>query len=92
MGINEKLTNIKKKSAEFKSSVRERAVGYIMAAFGLVAGLAWNDAIKALIEELFPLSKETLVAKFIYAVIISALVVLVAYILVKASANEKDES
>jgi len=92
MDINEKLTNIKKKSAEFKSSVRERTVGYIMAAFGLVAGLAWNDAIKALIEELFPLSKETLIAKFIFAVIISALVVLVAYILVKASANEKDES
>lgn len=52
-----------------------RASQYILAAFGLVAGLAWNDAIKALIDYLFPQDKSTLWAKFIYAVIITALVV-----------------
>ena len=30
--------------------VRERTMGYIVGALGLVAGLAWNDAIKSLIE------------------------------------------
>jgi len=58
---------IKKVGKEVKESV----VGYITAAFGLVAGLAWNEAIKSFIEFLFPLSKNTLLAKFVYAGILT---------------------
>ena len=54
----------------------KQTLGYIIAAFGLVAGLAWNDAIKALIEYLFPLSQNTLFAKFGYAVLVTVLAVL----------------
>ncbi len=70
-----------------------RASQYILAAFGLVAGLAWNDAIKALIDYLFPQDKSTLWAKFIYAVLITALVVIitkyVSGIISKAQEAEK---
>ncbi|PIQ66910.1 MAG: hypothetical protein COV95_01600 [Candidatus Zambryskibacteria bacterium CG11_big_fil_rev_8_21_14_0_20_40_24] len=46
------------------------------AAFGLVAGLAWNDAIKEFIEVIFPLSKDTVAVKFLYAVLVTVVVVI----------------
>lgn len=46
------------------------------AAFGLVAALAWNDAIQALFKVLFG-SQSELWAKFAYAVLVTALVVVV---------------
>ena len=58
--------------------IRERVLGYMMGAFGLVAGLAWNDAIQALIAHLFPLPENTLPAKFLYAVVISIIVVAIS--------------
>ncbi len=58
-------------------------MGYVVGALGLTAGLAWNEAIKALIEYLFPLSKNNLVAKFIYASIITLVVVVISVYLVK---------
>jgi hypothetical protein len=61
-----------------KEEFRERAVGYILAAFGLVAGLAWNEAIQALINQLFPLQKNTFLAKFAYAILVTILVVVVS--------------
>lgn len=66
----------KTKLSEIRHEVRERTLGYVIGAFGLVAGLAWNDAIKALIEYLFPLQETTLSAKIIYAVVITLVVVI----------------
>ena len=62
---------------EFKQEFGNRAMTYIGGGFGLVAGLAWNDAIKELIEFLFPLSKETLTVKFVYAVGLTTVVIIV---------------
>ena len=58
-----------------KGEARERALGYITGAFGVVAGLAWNDFVKALIQHFFPLSKDTLVAKLLYALLMTVVVV-----------------
>ena len=58
--------------------IRERTLGYMLGAFGLVAGLAWNDAIQSLIGYLFPLPENTLPAKFLYAIIISFVVVMIS--------------
>lgn len=55
---------MKQESAALSEAVRERTLAYIAAAFGLIAGLAWNDAVKALIEYLFPLSTNTLLESF----------------------------
>lgn len=72
------------------SEVSERTLGFILGAFGLVAGLAWNDAVKALIEHLFPVPQDTLPAKFVYAIIISLLVVMVSIYLSRLiQKNEK---
>lgn len=59
-----------------KKEVRERTLGYIAAAFSLVAGLAWNDAVKSLIESVFPLKETTLPAKFIYAATVTLFVII----------------
>lgn len=51
--------------------------------FGLVAALAWNDAIQELFKEIFG-TASTVVAKFFYAVIITVVVVLVTrYVVIK---------
>lgn len=63
------------KLGKLQQEIRERTLGYVIAAFGLVAGLAWNDAVKALIEYLFPLQESTLSAKIIYAILITLVVV-----------------
>lgn len=65
----------------------ERTSGYISAAFGLVAGLAWNDAVSALIEYIFPLSQNTLFAKFAYAILITILVIFATSYFLKTSEN-----
>lgn len=57
--------------------LQERTIGYIVGAFGIVAGLAWNDAIKAFIEYMVPLQQNTLILKFIYAAAVTVVVVLI---------------
>lgn len=69
--------SISRESQEIRREVRERTLGYILTALGLVAGLAWNEAITAFIVEVFPLSKDGLTAKIIYAVVITIIVVVV---------------
>ncbi len=60
-----------------RKTAREKVWGYIAAALGLVAGLAWNDAIKGLIEHFVPAPANSVWAKLWYAVIITIAVVFV---------------
>ncbi|PJE50488.1 MAG: hypothetical protein COV29_03715 [Candidatus Yanofskybacteria bacterium CG10_big_fil_rev_8_21_14_0_10_36_16] len=68
--------------------VKEKTKGYILTALGLVAGLAWNDAIKALIDSIFKIDKNTIIAKFIYATIITVIVVTLATSLLRSDAKK----
>lgn len=56
--------------------IPQKTLGYILAGFGFVAGLAWNDAIKSLIDYLYPLPEDVLFSKFLYAFVITVIVVL----------------
>lgn len=69
---------IKKEVLDINKEVRNKLAGYIVAGLGLVAGLAWNDAIKSMIEYFFPLEENSLMAKFIYALLITLFVVLIS--------------
>ncbi len=71
-----------------KSSIHTQTAGYILAAFGFVAGLAWNEAIKALIDKAFPLSTDGLAAKFIYAVVATLLVAIASAFLLRGKEKE----
>lgn len=68
---------------KLRDEAREKVVAYVAGGLGLIAGLAWNDAIHTLIDVLFPFSKESLVAKFTYATILTLVVVAVLFYLNK---------
>lgn len=76
--ITEKFVKIKDSGSELQREVREKTLGYIITSFGLVAGLAWNDVIKAFIERFFPDPGNGLKAKFIYALIMTVFVVAIS--------------
>ena len=79
--MKEEIKKLKEETKVIKKEVRKRVITYITAAFGLVAALAWNDAIKSLIAFLFPLKKDSVLMKFVYAVGITTVVtVLTIYI------------
>ena len=84
------IEGLQEESTEIKKEVRERTVSYLVAALGVVAGLAWNDAVKALLEFLFPLSSaNSLVVKFLYAILVTFVVVLLTVNLVRLLGKEK---
>lgn len=68
---------------EIKEELGNQTLGYVTAAFGLVAGLAWNEAIKSLIEFLFPFNATSILAKFIYAAGLTIILVVITYYLSK---------
>jgi hypothetical protein len=88
---NTNLDNSRKELEAMKKQIKRQTLGYVIAAFGLVAGLAWNDAIKSLIEYLFPLAQNTLLAKFGYAALITAVVVAVTIYLGSWLKDEKSQ-
>lgn len=87
--LQAKLDTIKKESGRINKEIRRQIFIYVGAGLGLVAGLAWNEAIKSLIDYLFPLSKNTLLAKFSYALIITLIVVLVSIYLSRLFKKEE---
>lgn len=65
--------------------VQVKTIGYILTALGLVAGLAMNDAIKSTIEYVFPLSRNSIVAKLIYALLLTVIIAVVSAYLIRIS-------
>ena len=76
--IKKGISSIKQKEQAIKKEVREKTIGYILAALGLVAGLAWNEAIKGFIDSIFPSSGNGLLVKFFYAIVVTLLVVIIS--------------
>lgn len=83
---------VKAGETEIAKEFRTRVLGYLLAAFGLVAGLAWNEAIVSLIEYFFPLSRNTVSAKLLYAAVITVAVIILGSILVKLVAGKQRRS
>lgn len=88
-GIKSKIKN---ETIILRNEVKEKTVGYILTALGLVAGLAWNDAIKSLIERFFPASSGSdLALKFIYAGLITLTVVTVSVYLARLDKKKEEQ-
>ncbi len=86
------INKIKSGSEQISKEVRQKTSDLILAAFGFVAGLAWNEAIKALIEELFPAHNNSVWAKLTYALLVTVLVVLVSAYFVRNTSKDGQES
>ena len=81
--IKEKMETIKDRGKELEREIREKTLGYILTSFGLVAGLAWNEAIKAFIERFFSDPRNGLQAKFLYAIVMTIVVVVISLYLTR---------
>lgn len=69
--------------------LRSQIAGFVIAAFGFVAGLAWNEAIKGLIDAIVPFGAGGVVAKFAYAIIATLLLAVASWLLLRKRKNEK---
>ncbi len=76
-------------SEEFKVQLLETFAALITAAFGLVAALAWNEAIKAAVVSVFNTGDE-LLGLVVYAVIVTILAVIMTLLIARALGKAKD--
>ena len=86
------MVDIKGETKNLEREVKKRLTTYIGAGLGLVAGLAWNDAIRSLIESLFPKSENTILAKFIYALVLTITIVIIIVYLERIIARNREAS
>ena len=76
---------------EFKVLVLETVAALMTAAFGLIAALAWNEAIRTLINEY--LSKDSeIIGLFIYAIIVTIIAVIATVIIARSLGKLKRQS
>ena len=76
------------KPTTLKQEVMDKIAALVTASFGLVAALAWNDAIKAVFKEIF--GKEDAVAPMlIYAITVTIIVVILTMIVARAAQKAK---
>ena len=73
-----------------KTEVLDKISALVTAAFGLVAALAWNDAIKTIFKEVFGESN-TIGPMVLYAVIVTIIAVILTIIVARAVANAKNK-
>ena len=76
LSYNKDMNRTKEEIINLRKEIKEKTVGYILAAFGFVAGLAWNEAIKSAISRYFP-AGSGIVSLIIYAVVVTIIAVLV---------------
>lgn len=67
----------------------EQLLTLVTSGFGVVAALAWNDAIQGFVKEFIEprIPGSGLVSKFVYAIIITFLIVLTTYELSKVASR-----
>jgi hypothetical protein len=68
-----------------------QSLTYMAAAFGLVAALAWNEAIRTAINH-FLGGEKTVISLFVYAIIVTALAVFVTARISRLSKKIKEEN
>ena len=67
-------------------TVIKTIITLVTTAFGLVAGLAWNDAIQKLIETIVG-TGDALSGLFIYAIVVTIIAVVVTILLARVAAK-----
>ena len=84
------MADDEEKPTTLKTEVLDKISALVTAAFGLVAALAWNDAIKAIFKEVFG-ANDTIGPMLIYAVIVTIIAVILTIIVARAVAKAKNE-
>jgi ABC-type multidrug transport system fused ATPase/permease subunit len=76
------------KPAPLKHEILDKIAALVTAAFGLVAALAWNDAIKAVFKEVFG-TADAIGPMLLYAIIVTIIAVILTLIVARAAAKAK---
>lgn len=84
MSLEQKKPGETEKEMSLRLTIVQKILELMTSAFALVAALAWNDAIQSLFLRIFG-ATNGVVAKFLYALIITAIVVGVAIRLSRVS-------
>jgi membrane protein YdbS with pleckstrin-like domain len=74
-----------------KFEMMDKLAALVTAAFGLVAALAWNGAIRAIFEHFFG-TADDITAMLVYAVVVTIIAVLVTIWIARAVKRSKGES
>jgi len=80
-----------KKRTKFHKELIKQLVSLSTAGFGLVAALAWNDAIQSFVNEYvdkYISVGSGIISRFIYAILITTLAVLITYQLSKLAKDD----
>ena len=77
------------KTINIKTEVIDKIAALVTAAFGLVAALAWNDAIKTIFKEVFG-EQSTIGPMLLYAIIVTIIAVILTIIVARAAAKAKE--
>jgi len=80
---------MKKQANEVKGQVLQTIATLITTAFGLIAALAWNEAIKAIILQFLPKGSD-LWGLLIYAVVITIIAVVATIIIARAISQPEE--
>jgi hypothetical protein len=71
-----------------RKEIIEKIASLIIAAFGLVAALAWNGAIQAIFKEVFG-TAEGLIPMLVYAVVVTIVAVVITVWIAKISGKKE---
>lgn len=81
---------MKEKSKELKKEFLKTMIQLATAGFGLVAALAWNATIQSVIKEILPTNGSDIISQLIYALVVTAIAVLVTYTLGRMLQEESE--
>jgi len=81
---------MKEKSKELKKEFLKTMIQLATAGFGLVAALAWNATIQSVIKEILPTNQSDIISQLIYALVVTAIAVLVTYTLGRMLQEESE--
>ena len=74
-----------------KAEILDKIAALLTVAFGLVAALAWNGAIRAIFEKVFG-TADNILAMLVYAVVVTIIAVLVTIWIARATKRAKGEA
>lgn len=91
--VTDKSNKLKESKDEFRLEVIKAFSSLLTAAFGLVAALAWNDAIKTTINNFFDKGIDITLGQFaalyFYAIIVTIIAVLFTILIARSSRKVK---
>lgn len=76
------------KPPSIKTEILDKIAALVTAAFGLVAALAWNDAIKTIFKEVFG-EQSAVGPMLLYAIVVTVIAVILTIVVARAASKAK---